>query len=127
TMEHYGQLANYAVAITNHPEVAGTSTKWDFWLVGSELDDTISEQRTGSGSRLGLAMDTPRYRLWVVRWGELLDGLRRKYESYRTELGLEPTEGSGLDYLRRVHEEYLPDHLLEASGLTGPPSLEENN
>lgn len=125
TMEHYGQLANYAVAITSHPEIAGTSTKWDFWLVGSDLDSTIAEQRTDSGMRLGLAKETDRYRLWVVRWGELLDGLRRKYESYRTELGLEPTEGSGLEYLRRVHEEYLPPHLLETADATVMPSTED--
>ena len=114
-MAHYGQLANYATAITGHPEVIETATKWDFWLVGSDMDTAISDQRTESGMHFGLAKDTGRYRLWVVRWGELLDGLRRKYESYRAELGVEPTEASGLEYLSRVHEEYLPSHFLQGS------------
>lgn len=115
TMEHYGQVVNCATAITGHPEVAGTRTAWDFWLVGTELDDAVAGQRLDEGSRHGFVRDFGDYRLWVVTWGELLDDLRRKYESYRVALGVVPTTTSGLDYVRRIHEEYLPSGAEEHS------------
>lgn len=108
TMEHYGQLANYATAITAHPAVASSTTKWDFWLVGTDLDNAIENERIDTSSRVGLAKEHDNRRLWVIRWGELLDGLRHKHHSYRSELELMPTTSSGLEYLRRVHQDYLP-------------------
>lgn len=123
TMEHYGQLVNYATTITEHPEVVDTSTKWDFWLVGSDMDASVASQRSGDGLRKGFVKDFGRYRLWIVRWGELLDDLRRKYESYRETLDLQPTTETGLDYLHRIHAEYLPPDTPGGSGRLPSPGF----
>jgi hypothetical protein len=108
TMKHYSQLVEYAVTISNHPEVAGGKHKWDFWLVGTDVDASVAEQRSDAVSYPGFVMERQTYRLWVITWGELLDQMRRKYEWYRSRLELAPTEQSGLDYLQRVHAEFLP-------------------
>jgi hypothetical protein len=108
TMQHFGQVTNYAVAITNHPEVARTNTVWDFWLVGTELDDSVAAQRSDDSNRKGFVKDYGRYRLWIIDWGELLDSIRRKYEAFRSALEVVPTTEDGLKYVRRVHAQYLP-------------------
>lgn len=108
TMQHFGQVTNYAVAITSHPEVARTNTVWDFWLVGTELDDAVAAQRSDDANRKGFVKDYGRYRLWVVDWGELLDSIRRKYEAFRAALEVVPTTEDGLEYVRRVHAQYVP-------------------
>jgi len=113
TMDHYAQVAGYATAITEHPEIINTATKWDFWLVGSDLDKTLSNERTAPSQHSGLVKDFGTHRIWVVRWGELIDSLRRKFENYRSELDLVPSESTGLQYLRRAHAEYLPDHVAD--------------
>ena len=113
TMDHYAQVTGYATAITKHPEVVNTASKWDFWLVGSDLDETLENERSDSGLGIGFVKDYGTHRLWVLRWGELLDGLRLKYESYRSELGVVPTTSTGIEYLRRVHNQYLPDEVSE--------------
>src|SRR5690606_3224848 len=113
TMEHYSQITNYAVTITGHPEVARTATEWDFWLVGTELDAAVASQRSEGSSRTGFVRDFGTHRLWIITWGELLDDLRRKYENYREALGVLPTATSGLDYVRRVHAQYLPPGAAE--------------
>lgn len=41
TMAEFGRLNNYATAITGHPEVASAPHTWDFWLVGTEIDDAV--------------------------------------------------------------------------------------
>jgi len=109
TMGHYGQVANYATSITQHSEVARTATRWDFWLVGTDLDNTLDNERYGSDPRTGLAKDYGTHRIWVITWGELIQSLRMKYENYRSELNLRPTTSTGFEYLRRAHNEYLPD------------------
>lgn len=121
TMEHYGQLVNYATAITGHSEIAGARTRWDFWLVGSELDNAVKSQRSADEhGRKGFVKDFGAYRLWVITWGELLDDLRRKYESFRSELGLNPTTDSGMAYLKRAHTQYLPEIVMNSDTPSEP-------
>jgi hypothetical protein len=115
TMEHYSQVTNYAVAITEHPEVAQTETVWDFWLVGTELDSAVRSQRSRSSSRKGFVAEFETYRLWVITWGELLDDIRRKYESFRSSLEVVSTTEHGLDYVRRVHSEFLPPSIRDTT------------
>jgi len=67
TMVEYGQLNNYATAITGHPEVAGTSNDWDFWLIATDMDDAV-RNLCNDPNHLGLATTTPQYRLWVITW-----------------------------------------------------------
>ena len=108
TMAHFSQVAEYAQAIVDHPEVKKSPHKWDFWLVGTDMDNTVEAQRDDASASAGLVKDYGSYRLFVVTWGELLDQLRHKFEWYREELQSVPTEESGLAYLQRVHAEYLP-------------------
>lgn len=114
TMEHYSQVARYATGITTHPEVLNTGTKWDFWLVGTDLDPILENERTGNNGRTGLAKEYDTHRFWIIRWGELFDSLRHKYQSYRSSLELYPSTGSGLEYLRRIHLDYLPRNIQES-------------
>ena len=112
-MTHFSQVANYARAITHHPEVAKASHKWDFWLVGTDMDGTVEDQRQDADSRPGFVKDYGVYQIFVITWGELLDQLRRKLEWYRKELALSTTHAAGLEYLRKSHEEFLPAAALE--------------
>lgn len=108
-MTHFSQVANYAQAITDHPEVAKSPHKWDFWLVGTDMEATVNAQRQNDNSQPGLVRDYGAYRLFVITWGELLDQLRHKLEWYREELAISPTEATGLAYLEKSHQEFLPN------------------
>ena len=52
-------------------------------------------------------------------WREL-DDLRRKYESFRSELGLNPTTDSGMAYLKRAHTQYLPEIVMNSDTPSDP-------
>lgn len=68
----------------------------------------MRSQRSRSSSRKGFVAEFETYRLWIITWGELLDDIRRKYESFRSSLEVVSTTEHGLDYVRRVHSELLP-------------------
>ena len=108
TMDHYGQVMNYAAVITDHPEVKGANHVWSFWLVGSDTDVAVERQRSQDPLRPGLAHRDGSVEVCIVTWGELLEGLRRKYRWYRDNLDIPLNEATGLAYLRRIHADYAP-------------------
>ncbi|WP_371599971.1 ATP-binding protein [Streptomyces sp. NBC_00564] len=107
TMTEFGQINNYASAITGHPEVLGTPHDWDFWLVGTEIDDVVRNQYSDS-ARPGLTTNNPRYRIWVMTWGQLLDQAERRVQAFRSALELVSTDQTSRDYLQRKHAEFIP-------------------
>jgi len=107
TMTEFGQINNYASAITSHPEVLGTPHDWDFWLVGTEVDEVVRNQYSDP-ARPGLTTNNPRYRIWVMTWGQLLDQADRRVQAFRSALELVSTDGTSRDYLHRKHAEFIP-------------------
>jgi hypothetical protein len=107
TMTEFGQLNNYATAITNHLEVVGTPHTWDFWLVGTEIDGAVRNLCNDS-TRPGLAGTTAHYRLWVVTWAQLLDRAQRRIEAFRSALDLVSTDETSRRYLHLRHAEFIP-------------------
>jgi len=108
-MTHFSQVAKYAQVITDHPAVAKSRHRWDFWLVGTDMDATVNAQRQKDHFPPGFVKDYGAYRLFVITWGELLAELGHKLEWYRKELAISPTEATGLAYLQESHQEFLPD------------------
>lgn len=108
-MTHFSQVVNYAQVITDHPEVANSPHKWDFWLVGTDMEAAVKTMRQNDNSQPGLVSDYGAFRLYVITWGELLDQLRHQLEWYREELAISPTETTGLAYLQESHQEFLPN------------------
>jgi hypothetical protein len=107
TMTEFGQINNYASAITGHPEVLGTPHDWDFWLVGTEIDDAVRNQYSDP-ARPGLTTNNPRYRIWVMTWGQLLDQAERRVQAFRAALELISTDQTSRDYLQRKHAQFIP-------------------
>lgn len=106
TMDHYGQLADYATAIVQHPEVLNTATKWDFWLVGTDLNATLSNERDAGSHRTGFVRDYGTHRLWVTTWGELIDSF---------DASSRPTELSSASYRQRQRASTISDELTPST------------
>ena len=113
TMTEFGQINDYATAITAHPEVVGTPHDWDFWLVGTEIDDAVRNLYSDA-ARPGLTAINPGYRIWVMTWGQLLDQADRGVQAMRSALELVSTDETSRAYLQRKHAEFIPP--LAAAG-----------
>ncbi|MFD9735681.1 ATP-binding protein [Umezawaea sp. NPDC059074] len=107
TMTEFGQINNYAAAITEHPEVQGTPHDWDFWLVGTAIDKAVRNLHSDP-SRPGLTTNNPHYRIWVTTWGQLLDQAERRVQAIRAALELVSTEETSRAYLQRRHSQFIP-------------------
>lgn len=107
TMVEYGQLNDCATAITSRPEVAGAPHVFDFWLIGTEVNQAVQNLCTDP-SQVGLAASTSTYRLWVVSWSQLIDLGQRRVEGSRRALKIESNGQSSREYLERKHAEFIP-------------------
>lgn len=107
TMTEFGQVNNYASAITAHPEVVGVPHDWDFWLIGTAVDDAVRNLYSDP-ARPGLTTNNPRYRIWVVTWGQLLDQADRRVQAFRSALEMVSTDQTSRAYLQRKHAEFIP-------------------
>ncbi|MGW0355825.1 hypothetical protein ACWDXV_16620 [Nocardia nova] len=104
TMVEYSQIAKYAAAITGHPEVASDRNVWDFWLIGTNVEDSLNNLRSDAG----LVNETGSYRLWVKTWSELIDQAQRRNEAFRKALDLVSSDQSSRAYLQNKHAEFIP-------------------
>lgn len=110
TMTEYAQLNNYATAITEHAQAAGAPNRWDFWLVGTEIDPAVTNLFIDpSQPGLTTRAASGRYRLWVITWAQLLSGANRRLNAFREALEIASTDESSRAYLNRRHAEFIPE------------------
>lgn len=109
------QVKDYATAIVRDDRFRDTNTRWEFWVVSGEISDSVRLEATQSGRPPGLLWHVEEYRLkiWVKTWGQIIEACRARLRFFQERLNYVADEGSGLEYLHRVHEKYLPKAVLE--------------
>ena len=109
------QIKEYATAIVGDERFQGTETRWEFWVVANEVGESVQLEASQSGRPRGLLWDHEdlRLRIWIKTWGQIIEDCRARLRFFQDRLNYVADEGSGLDYLRRVHAKYLPKGLAE--------------
>ncbi|MGD1344277.1 ATP-binding protein [Mycobacterium seoulense] len=113
--EDVSQLRSYASAITNDEAFAQPNVKWDFWLVGNELNRTVDEQRRQPHLPFGVVQESP-YRIVVKQWSELISDAQHRLKFVQNCLEYETSHDSGLAYLREKYSQFLPTEAAEFAG-----------
>jgi hypothetical protein len=110
------QIKNYALAVAKEPRFDLQRTRWEFWVVSTEVTGTADEERRQYPDQFGLASNLQggRIRIWVKTWGEILHDAEHCLKFVKRKLGYDPGEVEALACLRREHDEYLPDTMKAA-------------
>lgn len=116
TSREIDQVRDYAIAVAKDDRFAHTDTRWEFWLVGTDLDDNAQVQVDSGDRPLGLVGNyRPNIHLWVKTWAQVLRACRFNLDLYRRELGITYDGDEGLAHLKRHYPEFLPASLLNDS------------
>ncbi|WP_022930015.1 ATP-binding protein [Patulibacter americanus] len=104
------QVKDYALAIATDPRFDLERTRWEFWVVSTDVKGTADEERRQYPDQFGLAstLRGGRVRVWVKTWGEILHDAEHRLKFVKKKLGYDPGEVEALAYLRREHDERLP-------------------
>ncbi len=99
------QLEDYANAVTSHPRFDKTEVQWDFWIVGSSIDDIAERRAHQKDKPPGLFFDSDEHRIkmWAMTWGVLIENARHRLKWVRDQLGYEASEKSAMDFLEREY------------------------
>lgn len=109
------QIESYAFAVADDERFRDTKTKWIFWAVSNELDESVRKRANQRNRPRDLLYEDEEERItiWVKTWGQLIQSCKARLEFFQRELKYSAERDSGLAYLRRVHEKYLPACFVE--------------
>ncbi|MBE9108540.1 ATP-binding protein [Nodosilinea sp. LEGE 07298] len=109
-----GQIKDYAVAIAADDRFRDTDTRWDFWALSDDLSASVKMEANQTNRAPGLILDNDekRIRIWVKTWGQVIDSCQARLRFFQEKLIYAPNEASGLGYLRKMHNSYLPKELM---------------
>lgn len=111
------QLEEYAYEISNDSRFHGQTVSWDFVLIGTKMSAFAQDK----AEKLERQADRS-FRLRVTTWDRLLRARRHQMKFVERALA-DATSGShGLDELRRIHADRLPDEVLNCAPQPVPPS-----
>ncbi|MCD0444243.1 ATP-binding protein [Glycomyces sp. A-F 0318] len=102
------QIKKYAHAVHKDARFATTDTRWEFWIIGDDVKDEIELDINQQNRDPGVAVQTERMTVRVLTWAQIIQAARHRLRFVQRSLSYKASTGTGMDYLRRTHEKYLP-------------------
>jgi hypothetical protein len=111
--EAAGQIRKYAFAVAEDERFRDTKTRWIFWAVSNEVSPNVRREARQSNRPEGLLHDDEeqRIKIWVKSWGQIIEDCRARLTFFQEKLQYAANQDSGLAYLQRTHDKYLPKGL----------------
>jgi len=125
TDNEIGQLITYARMVARDQRFDRLNVQWDFILVGNAMNEEARERSSQEGKELGLVWDRDQVGVWVRTWSEVIDAAEYRLQFVKERLGYAPSDELALDYLRRTHEQFVPDPLHDSDKVDEPMRVDE--
>jgi Histidine kinase-, DNA gyrase B-, and HSP90-like ATPase len=109
------QIKRYAYAVLDNERFDKDTTRWTFLLVGNRFGKYAELECAVDGRERGhiTALNGGKVNIHVLEWSSILASVKWRYEFFRSKLEYQASSSDGIEYLKRMHSEYLPD-LAEA-------------
>jgi len=117
--EETSQIRKYAFKVASDERFNTSKCKWEFWLLGNDIDDFVVQETSSERLPEGCLFDGNGIRIWVRRWADVLNNARSRYEFFREQLEIEASHVKGLDTLKTRYP-----HLFEGKGARKAKDLE---
>ncbi|MFF5794509.1 ATP-binding protein [Paeniglutamicibacter sp. NPDC012692] len=104
------QIRSYASAIKNDPRFDQQNVSWEFWLIGTDMKDTVNESRNQPHLPPGVIQASP-YRIVVKTWAEVISEAEFRLQFVQESLDYASDHDKGISYVRERYAEYLPPEL----------------
>lgn len=86
------QVEDYATSLVNQPDYSHTETKWTFFLVTSEYDETVANRISQRDREPGLFQNGENYEIWVKTWGEIVRECEARLSFIQEKLNIQVTD-----------------------------------
>jgi hypothetical protein len=115
TKEVLTQTEDYALAVAKDERFRDTKTRWVFWAVSNDMDETAREKVSQANRPFGLLLDKdePQIQVWAMPWSRILEACRSRMSFYREKLEYTANDETALALLKEMHGKYLPEVFRE--------------
>lgn len=94
------QARSYATTILESPQFEKESTRWDVFLVSSEIGPELKHDRETESAPFGCIVNYPKVKVWAFTWSEVIADARDEMHAVRDHLERRSKELAVSDYLR---------------------------
>jgi hypothetical protein len=104
------QIKSYAFAVAEDERFKDTKTRWIFWVISNEMTEAVRREARQRNRPEGILFEDEENRItvWVHTWGQIIESSRSRLSFFKEKLEYSADQDSGLDYLRKTHNKYLP-------------------
>jgi len=109
------QVESYAIAVAKDNRFHANNTKWTFLVISNDMDDHAKRKARIRDKPEGMVFDDQELNVtvWAKTWAEVLDDARARLTFYSKQLDYQADSDTELEYLKKAHSKYIPDHLAE--------------
>ena len=112
-LEVHNQIVSYAEAVSRDERFRDTATTWHFWALSNEMENSVRKLANQKNRPSGLIWEDAEKQVfvWARTWGEVIHDCKARLEFFQKRLNFQADRASALDYLRGIHQKYIPDIL----------------
>jgi hypothetical protein len=104
TQAEVAQLKSYADAVATDPQFHAINVHWDFWVISSDLDSTVTRDASEPGRAPGQIASWGNVRLWAKTWSQLIDDCETRLRHFKDALEYDASKEHASDYINRAHD-----------------------
>jgi hypothetical protein len=104
TQVEVGQIKSYADAVATDAQFRAIEVEWDFWVISTELESTVTRDANQPGRPPGqIAGWDSNIRIWAKTWSQLIGDCEARLRYYREALEYDASKEHAADYINRAH------------------------
>lgn len=117
TQVEAAQIKSYADAVATDPQFTAINVHWDFWIISSDLDSTVSRDATQLNLPNGQIAAWGNIRIWAKTWSQVIDECETRLRHFRDALEYDASREHAADYINRAHDaKIIPAPLRSVGG-----------
>ncbi|MBD7951225.1 ATP-binding protein [Oerskovia rustica] len=127
THKELTQIELYANAVMEDRRFNKDSTRWEFFLIGDEIDSFVEGRRTQQNMPKGAIQHTKECTIWVKLWSEILQDANHRHKFVEENLNWQASNDRSVERMREKYSAMLPDVPLsdaERDATTTPDATE---
>jgi len=104
TQAEVAQVKSYADVVARDPQFHGINVHWDFWVISSELDSTVTRDANQPNSPPGQIAAWNNMRIWAKTWSQIVDDCETRLRLFKDALEYDASKEHAADYINRAHD-----------------------
>lgn len=112
TISELNQIEMYAGAVVDDNRFDKRTTRWEFWLIGDEVDAHVERRRNQVNFEPGVIQKTDQYTILVKLWSEVQRDAYHRHKFVQSNLDWEASRDKSVARMRKKYAEMLPAALL---------------